>query len=572
MSSAGTISPIARAKLLLDAMLSESDTIIGSIGDDFQRLAQEIDSLLCLAAATLESMDQAGVTTIPAKVRDLVSASDQFIHRRFAATSAILTAMNEEEKLLHRFSGLNSGIRSVAQETRMLGLLTGIEAARLGPQGMPFQILSRDLRSFAETVADSSMDLASQTSARRTAIKESQRRLTAALPRMRGEFERIDATFATTFSEVTAAVEELSACHSHFHACLATVASQIAGVVCAIQSHDVTRQQAEHVRDVLDTFSTSEPDRDALLELPEAAVGLTIQIFQLRNIKEAMQAWAAQIDACLGALLGVSRSDLAKIGPLVLRQEQFLESHVLRINDLKEECRTHGEEVECALLSLSKLMQMISRSFKTSRVIRDRMHLLSLNSRIEANTSAAEAAVMVEISKNITRVAADWNRITDKSEKTMGEMSNLVVQAQEGMKTLCPGGNDGLDAAQFEIGDILRKLKGAAQSSARSASQIASALSGLQAAIQNARSKAHSINRLIDAVTEALQQIESVRNEMEVKQPGVEMLCASRAQIEREYSARYTTEIERHLLRAALYGERMPAPQVAASGNDVELF
>ena len=151
-------------------------------------------------------------------------------------------------------------------------------------------------------------------------------------------------------------------------------------------------------------------------------------------------------------------------------------------------------------------------------------------------------------------------------------MSSLIVHAEEEMKALCHGGDDGLEAAQVEIKDVLSKLKGAAEDVSGNASRIAAAVSGLRAKIESIRSEAHLLNQLVDSVAEALEHIECVRREIEAENPGVEMLLTNRAGLEQEYSARYTTEIERQLLRAALFGDPMPAAQAVVAGNDVELF
>jgi len=44
------------------------------------------------------------------------------------------------------------------------------------------------------------------------------------------------------------------------------------------------------------------------------------------------------------------------------------------------------------------------------------------------------------------------------------------------------------------------------------------------------------------------------------------------AEVEPLYSASYTTEMERDVLRAALHGTELPVAQQTFAGNDVELF
>lgn len=572
MFTSERIVTLARAKELLNGMLSESEKTITSIGNEFQQLAREVDVLLSMAGATLDSIEEEGVTAIPSKVEGLITASDRFIHQRFETTAAILDVVRNEQKLLVRLSHLNAGNRSIARETRILGLLTSIEAARLGDSGSKFQYLAGQLRSFAETVAQSSTELDGHANGRRSAIQESQRRLAAALPRIRSEFERTQMTFEQALLDVRLSVEELCACPARFHGCVESVASEVAGVVSAIQSHDITRQQTEHVGAALESLSQAFQRDGPALELPKVAVGLTIQILQMKNIQVAIKAWATQIGTCLSSILGVSSSELANIGPLVLRQEQGLSSQLVRIKDLEQECERDSEEVKSALSGLSKLMGMIADYLKKTRSIRDRMQLLSFNSIIEANNLGSEANVMLEISRNITRVSADWAEMTDQSETTMKEILGLVDQAKDGMRALGCGGEDGLKSAQVEIKEVLHNLKAAAEDSARGAMQIAVLTSNLHGKIESIREKARQLNGHVDAMGEALHQIENVRQEIEEENPGIEMQLNGRAEMEQEYSAAYTTEIERHVLHAALFGSPLPEMQAIAEGNDVELF
>ncbi len=566
------IASLGRAKCLLDRMLSESETTVSSIGSEFRVLAREVDALLSVAASALESIDKGSIETIPAKVQRLVTASDRFIQKRFEATSAILDVVKDEQKLLDRLSYLNAGNRRIARETRMLGLLTSIESARLGESGSNFQYLAAELRGFAETVTHSSTELDGHAGGRRRAIQESQHKLASALPRIRSEFERLEAMFDQALSEVRLSVKELAACPERLHCCVESVASQIAGVVSAIQSHDITRQQVEHVCDGLDTISLAAQMDSPQWDPPEVATRLSIQVLQLKNIKESMAAWASQIDACLGSIAGVSSSGLATIGTLVVQQEQGLSSQLIRIKNLEYECEKDGGEVESALAGLSGLIEMIADHLKSSRQIRERMQLLSFNSIIEANSLGSEAIVMLEISKNITRVSRVWSETTDRSEATMEEILNLVGQAEDGMKALCQRDDDGLDCTQIEIKNALRNLKTTAESVAGSATRITDLTSLLYDKIEGIRVNTHLLNGFVRSIEEALEKVESVYREFEAESPGIGAQLNNRIELENEYSARYTTEIERLILRAALFGDPLPAAQAVTEGNEVELF
>ena len=68
-----------------------------------------------------------------------------------------------------------------------------------------------------------------------------------------------------------------------------------------------------------------------------------------------------------------------------------------------------------------------------------------------------------------------------------------------------------------------------------------------------------------------LVQLESLKSELENDHPDAKRMFDEK-ETERLYSAGYTTEIEREIMRAALRGEPLPVAHQTLSGNSVELF
>jgi len=69
----------------------------------------------------------------------------------------------------------------------------------------------------------------------------------------------------------------------------------------------------------------------------------------------------------------------------------------------------------------------------------------------------------------------------------------------------------------------------------------------------------------------ALAGIESVTRSMASDDPQIHERRDA-AELERRFAALYTTEMERHVLQAALHGTALPLPQQTFAGNSVELF
>ena len=62
-----------------------------------------------------------------------------------------------------------------------------------------------------------------------------------------------------------------------------------------------------------------------------------------------------------------------------------------------------------------------------------------------------------------------------------------------------------------------------------------------------------------------------MRRQLEIDHPEVKERYDA-AEVERLFSASYTTEMERDVLRAALSGAELPVAQQTFAGNSVELF
>lgn len=164
--------------------------------------------------------------------------------------------------------------------------------------------------------------------------------LAAELPDLDRELLQIEADLGVALSAVDAGLTRLSGTPAQFRGCVEEIAGKIAGVVAAIQSHDIARQQVEHVEEALRLIAARmDAANGSTVEVPRIAAGLVIQAYQLRSIRETMGSWVAQIRMCMDGILRISCSDVLGIGTLVLEQERGLASELARIGALEQECQ-----------------------------------------------------------------------------------------------------------------------------------------------------------------------------------------------------------------------------------------
>ena len=238
---------LEKARGELQAMSHASESEIESVASAFEGLAGHADTMLNLAATIVRRVENESVSSVLPKVQTLGATARGFIGDRLQATTGILEAATTEVKLLGQLSLAARDQKAIALETKALSVLTNIEVARLGAVGSGFQYLAHELAEFSKSVIADTHELADQTNGRRAAIEETGRVLATDLPRLREELTRIDVDLGNALGVVDSSLTQLSRTPLQFRACVEDVAQQIARLVAAVQAHDITRQQIDHV-------------------------------------------------------------------------------------------------------------------------------------------------------------------------------------------------------------------------------------------------------------------------------------------------------------------------------------
>lgn len=562
-----------------DELRSTAATItteIGAIAQSFEGLAGYTGTILNLAAAIVECVENKSVTSVLAKVQTLGAAARTFIAERLEATTGILETVTTEVKLLRQLTDVAESQEAIALEIKVLSVLTNVEVARLGAIGVGFQYLARELAEFSKSVMEDTHELASHMEARRAALEDTKRVLLGELPRLREALARIEIDLGNALSAVDASLAQLSTTPAQFRAGVEHIARQIAGVVAAIQRNDITRQQTEHVEQAFELISTRMHEAEESAgsidqELPQVYAGLLIQACQLQTIKVTVAKWIAQIRECLGGILQVSTSEVVGIGPVVLAQERKVSAQLVRIEKLESEGQAYSERIRGTLGGLANLMQLVDDHLKRSKSIRERLRLLAFNSIVEASHLGTQADVILAISKSIKEVSLSWSTITDQSGQAMREILNLVTHTNQVMAVFSPAGNEELREAGAQTRKGLDNLRSAAEFAARQAANMQGATENMKTKITEIGRHGDRLGACCERRDAVLAEVESLRRQIELDHPEARKGYDVQ-EIERLFSGSYTTELERDVLRAAVRGLPLPELQETVTGNSVELF
>ncbi len=273
----------------------------------------------------------------------------------------------------------------------------------------------------------------------------------------------------------------------------------------------------------------------------------------------------------MGGILRVSASEVVGIGPVVLDQERDLSSQLAHIERLERESQAYSERIQRTFGGLANLMQLVSEHLQRSKSVRGHLQLLTFNSIIEASHLGTQAAAILAIANCIKGISAEWGQITDQTGQAMQEVLDLVKQTNEAMGAFSEASNERLREAQVQTKAGLDNLRTAAAFAASQAQEMEVATEKMQAKTTEVGNIVDLLDACFGRIDAVLTAIECARRQLEIDHPEVKDRYDA-AEVERLFSASYTTEMERDVLRAALRGTDLPVAQQTFAGNSVELF
>ena len=563
---------LAGTQAVLEQVASEGEEAVEVAARTFRSLAEQSETVLKGAGAIVACVDPQGAADVLTAVQSLCLTVTSLLERRLDAASSILTSLEEEGRLLKKLTQITYRQETIASYLSALSVLTDVEVARLGAAGGDFMVLARELSSFSKAISQQTLELSSKTVSRHRAIEESGRELAATIPELRADLNRMESGIQEQLQVISSLLEQLAKIPEQFKSYAQKTAEQITAVVAGIQSHDITRQQSEHVQTAIEMIAKEITERSEHSETwPMVHASLAVQMLQLRNVRGIVGNWTAQVGECMDALQRLSASELVKIGPAVLAQERELTSHLALIASLKQKYDDYNDKVGGALSGVSHLLEIVNEHLEKSEIVRHNLQLLTFNSLIEAQHLAQQGTAVSAIAQSIREVSAQWSGIADQSRLTLTEIMNLVDETNRRMEVFSEAKNEKLRQDEESASAALNSVRSAATLVASESAKMQAVTERMQADVTLAGSQGELLQVRFRPLEDAISGMQQLSKAVEARHPRVAESW-NPAEIERLFSTTYTTEIEREVLLAALHGGEMPDLQQVSTGNDVELF
>jgi methyl-accepting chemotaxis protein len=561
------------AELKVVAATTEDEFLaIGGRLQDFYQRGTEITALATgmLGEVAGDQVSQAmdGLASMLDEMERYVGNARQEIEASSATLSEILS-------LLEHVAGPLSGFKKVNKVLRMLGISTKIESARLGQSAAGFDTLASDVGDLAVQVNDKAGVILQRKDDLARAIEQT---LSGVLNAGAQQHDQVLGILDKTRGSLKALTEINARCSSSVAGISQVseeVSRSIGEVVMSMQTHDIVRQQIEHVDETLTELKGRLAAGTAGAD--EVAWVCELQSAQLRHASK-------ELDGAVQAIIGNLRD--------VARQQSGLSAETRGMAGIADqtggsffsEMQKDISVVSSALLDSSKVNRSLCGAMAgvTDTVgeiatfvgdiekIGEEIKLIALNAQIKSAYTGEEGAALGVLAEAIQRLSIDAIDHTTVVSRTLHE----IIAVTEGLNAGVSSDTSSLEA---EVRDMVQGLSSLLEVLRTVNETLLRSLSSMDDAVTHLSSD-------IDRVTTGITVHRKVAQVLEGAVRGLGGTVAEARRIAPvsgqganldELASRYTMHSERKIHESLFDGGSLSGPEPASDeelGGNVELF
>lgn len=533
-------------------------------------------------SATASAMaSSVGEGALQAAIGELQTRADE-AKAVFSSVSSTeqLQGMSEVLVLIRSLDQAMAQFFNMVQTLKVLEITTRIESARLGSAGAGFTTLADDVRALG-TIIDEHTEK----------IREHSNRLmnqvTSASERSKMQIASQKRIVEDMFTELFAGISELESMRTHSAGLVQDLAhgsrqvtESMGQVIASVQFHDITRQQVEHVEEILDqavreisTQGESDPGLGAWVRDV-----LTLQAPQLRQAQEMFSGAVEELISNLISI-GLGIEDLhGKITAVAYADKKggvsILDAIRHHIGDVTNAMRTTSGHIAETSKTMSHMAETISTVSTFVHGIEDigaEIELIALNARVKAAHTGDQGRTLGVIAMEIQNLSVDARARTG----TVAEILNRISSVAERLSTLARDSDvsEMVGGIQGRFETVLDHLAGLDAELGTNIAHLSELSTGLVSQINALTSSIHFHDLVSDQLLNLEKEIMVLKDTFAPF--SAELDTARQPEKLREQLSRYTMDSERlvHLSVLGHHGDAHDDGEVDLFGdNDVELF
>lgn len=565
----------------LHPLIPRISTVIKDREEDFLRLGAAIFAMNSQASSFSRTASDMAQAVGQGALKATVSELQQQVNETRALLTSVSSASHLQDMadILGQITSLG---RSMDQFTRMVRTLkvlevaTRIESAHLGQAGSGFSTLADDVKSLSAKIAQNTDKIREHTLLLHTHVATAREHGQQQAQQQSQHAQEIFTNLADGIEQLEqmrsgteALVDELAA-GSH------QVARNMGQVVASVQFHDITRQQVEHVQEILD-LAVAEITQPS--QADEAGLGawvrdvLRLQISQLQQARtmfyQAVEDLITNLHSIAHQIITLCQQITAVAYTGKNQGTSTLDSiggHITQVTAAMYATSDQALETSRTMTSMAETISTVAEFVDDIEDIGVEIELIALNANVKAahtgEKGRALSVLAVEIQHlslqartQTAEVTTILNTVTDTAQEMIiaAQSADLARQSVE---------------IQAAFTGVLERLASLDQSLHTDIAQLSELGETLVRDLETLTSSIHVHNEVANEIADLEAGLGTL---LQTLDPFHEILDAARQpDALRDQLARYTMDSERlvHLAVLGHHDEASPAD----SAGDVDLF
>lgn len=535
-------------------------------------------------SATASAMaSSVGEGALHAAIGELQTRADE-AKAVFSAVSSSeqLQGMAEVLVLIRELDQAMAQFFDMVQTLKVLEITTRIESARLGSAGAGFTTLADDVRALGTIIDEHTEKI-------REHSQLLMNQVTSASERSKIQIASQKRIVEDMFTELFASISELESMRTHSAGLVQDLAKgsrqvteSMGHVIASVQFHDITRQQVEHVEEILD-----QAVREITARVSDAGdLGLGAWVrdvlhLQAPQLRQAQEMFSGAVEELISNLrsIGLGIEDLhSKITAVAYADRQggvsILDAIRHHIGDVTKAMRTTSGHISETSKTMSHMAETISTVSTFVRGIEDigaEIELIALNARVKAAHTGDQGRTLGVIAMEIQNLSVDARARTG----TVAEILNRISSVAERLATLARESDvsEMVGGIQGRFETVLDHLASLDAELGTNIAHLSELSTGLVSQINALTSSIHFHELVSDQLLDLEKEIRVLKDTFTPF--SAELDTARQPEKLREQLSRYTMDSERlvHLSVLGHHGDAHDDGEVDLFGdNDVELF
>jgi len=492
---------------------------------------------------------------------------------RAATGDQALSAVRDSARQIGRtFRGFQDTVASF----QVLGSLTRIETARLGASGTEFGYLAAEVATLTQSIEASGQRIQEASSALHRQMQDALTQVTGLRASVLDQLPRL-------IADVTGGMRSVEERHRRAidvflrqAAEYKEVSGAFEDLISAVQFHDITRQQIEHVVEALARLraeGSAEPR--PVLALQASQLLHAEQVFgsSVGRIEHDLEGIAARVREMAGTsqkLLGTSANEQAS-------SVQQLESRLKAILQALATCEQGETETQGVVTRLGETVARMRDSVAEMREIEIRIRRIALNATIRAVQIGDAGNALNVLADVMLRLAADSAKLTDAVAESLDGIAGAASRLSDG-RTAGDGAESATRSILSGMTTAISELHASSEAGIVRLNQITAIGARLGDQIQGARASFSAGAMFTETILGARSSLEKMC--AQYTPSGADLTVHELD----DFAARYTMQAERDVHASVTAGNGSLAPEgqppdrdqpeqeTSEFGANVELF